>query len=141
MDRAFVSIPRIAAAEALARLRSGEAIVFVDARRELEWRTALERLPGAVRLAPDGTDETLPIIRRNQIAIVYCTCPLEASSEVAAEHLLGHGIENVYVLFGGLPAWRLAQGPVEPRRATRRVVAPRVDARWPPVAATSTRRL
>jgi rhodanese-related sulfurtransferase len=130
MARAFVSIPRIAAEEALARLRRGERIVFIDARREVEWRKALQKLPGAVRLAPDGTDETLPIIRRNQTAVVYCTCPLEASSEVAAEHLLAHGVENVYVLYGGLPAWELAQGPLEPGRAALRGVAPRVEALW-----------
>jgi rhodanese-related sulfurtransferase len=131
MARAFLNIPRMAAAEALTRFRSGEPIVFVDARREVEWRNAVERLPGAVRLAPEGTDETLPIIKRSHTAIVYCTCPLEGSSEVAAEHLLAHGCENVYVLYGGLQAWQLAQGPVEPGRAARRAMAPRVDALRP----------
>jgi rhodanese-related sulfurtransferase len=128
MARAFMNIPRIAAAEALRRLRSGEPIVFVDARREIEWRNADERLPGAVRLAPEGSDETLPIIRRSQTAIVYCTCPLEASSEAAAERLVAHGCENVYVLYGGLPAWELAQGPLEPGRAARRALAPHLEA-------------
>jgi rhodanese-related sulfurtransferase len=127
MARAFVNIPRIAADEALRRLRAGEPIVFVDARREVEWRNAVEKLPGAVRLAPEGTDETLPIIKRTHTAIVYCTCPLEASSEAAAEHLLAHGVGNVYVLYGGLPAWQLAQGPLEPGRAARRATAPRLD--------------
>jgi rhodanese-related sulfurtransferase len=125
MERAYVGVPRIAAEEALVRLRRGEPIVFVDARREVEWRKALEKLPGAVRLAPRGADETLPIIRRGQTAVVYCTCPYEASSVAAAEHLRAHGCPNVYVLYGGLPAWHLAQGPVEPVRMLARTLEPR----------------
>jgi rhodanese-related sulfurtransferase len=131
MEQVHCSVPRIAAEEALARLRRGEPLVFVDARREVEWRRAYEKLPGAVRLAPDGADETLPIIRRGQTAVVYCTCPCEASSVVAAEHLRAHGYHSVYVLFGGLPAWHLAQGPVEPVRAARPVPPARVAAPLP----------
>ena len=128
MEQLHSSVPRIAAEEALARLRRGEPLVFVDARREVEWRRAYEKLPDAVRLAPDGADETLPIIRRGQTAVVYCTCPYEASSVSAAEFLRAHGYHSVYVLFGGLPAWHLAQGPLEPVRAARPTAAVRVAA-------------
>jgi len=126
MEQAHSRVPRIAAQDAVARLRRGEPIVFVDARREVEWRDAFEKLPGAVRLAPEGADETLPIIRRGETAVVYCTCPFEASSVAAADYLRGHGYQSVYVLFGGLPAWHLAQGPLEPARALRSMVEARV---------------
>lgn len=88
-------------------------------------------LPGAVRLAPDGADETLPIIQRSQTVIVYCTSAYEASSVAAAEHLWAHGCQNLYVLYGGLPAWQLAQGPIEPVRAVRAMAAPRAAAPRP----------
>ena len=88
--------------------------MFVDARREDAWRRATEKLPGAVRLAPDRADETLPIIPAGRTAVVYCTSPAEASSLAAAELLVARGYEDVHVLYGGLGAWRLAGGPMEP---------------------------
>ena len=128
------SVPRIAAEEALARLRRGEPLVFVDARREVEWRRAFGKLPGAVRLAPDGADETLPIIRQGQTVVVYCTCPYEASSIAAAEYLRSHGCHDVCVLYGGLPAWHLAQGPIEPVRPPSSSAAAHVMAQRPAVS-------
>ena len=88
--------------------------MFVDARREDAWRRATEKLPGAVRLAPDRADETLPIIPAGHSAVVYCTCRAEASSLAAAELLVARGYEDVHVLYGGMGAWRLAGGPMEP---------------------------
>jgi rhodanese-related sulfurtransferase len=111
---ADLTVTRIGAEEALSRLRRGEPIAFIDARREEEWRCATEKLPGAVRLAPDRADETLPIIPRGHTAIAYCTCPAEASSVAAAELLFAQGYAGVHVLYGGLAAWRLAGGPMEP---------------------------
>lgn len=116
-------VPRISAEQALWRLRRGESLAFVDARREVEWRTAVDKLPGAVRLAPDGMDETLPLIRRDRTAVVYCSCPEERSSVAAANYLLHHGCTNLQVLYGGLAAWRLAQGPMEPARAASGLAA------------------
>jgi rhodanese-related sulfurtransferase len=120
-------VPRISAPQAIWRLQRGEPLAFVDARPEVEWRTAVDKLRGAVRLAPDDMDETLPLIRRGQTAVVYCTGPEERSSVAAADYLIHHGCPNVQVLHGGLAAWRLAQGPVEPARAASRLVA---EAPW-----------
>lgn len=113
-DVAKRGVRRIGAGEALARLLRGEPIVFVDARREDVWPHATDRLPGAVRLAPNRADETLPIIPVGHTAITYCTCHDEASSLAAAELLASRGYEDVCVLEGGLSAWRLAGGPTEP---------------------------
>lgn len=82
---------RIGAEEVLSRLRRREPIVFVDARREEEWRAATEKLPGAVRLAAEAVDETLPIIPAGSTAVTYCSCPAEASSLRAAKLLLARG--------------------------------------------------
>lgn len=113
------SVARIGVAEALSRLRRGEPVTFVDARREEVWRRAKDWLPGAVRLAPDRADETLPIIPAGYTAIVYCTCPAEASSLAAAELLATCGYEDVHVLQGGVSAWLLAGGPWSRSSTTR----------------------
>jgi rhodanese-related sulfurtransferase len=120
-------LEKLGADEVLRRLRAGELFVFVDARRESEWRRATDKLPGALRLAPHGVDETLPIVRRGYAAVVYCTCPGEASSIAAAEHLSAHGAEHVIVLDGGLAAWRRARGPLEPVRGLARASAAQVE--------------
>jgi rhodanese-related sulfurtransferase len=110
---ADLSVTRIGAEEVLYRLHRGERIAFVDARREPEWRQAEEKLPGAVRLAPERADDTLPLIPPGRTIVAYCTCPAEASSIGAAELLKASGYGDVYVLFGGLRAWRVAGGPLE----------------------------
>jgi rhodanese-related sulfurtransferase len=106
-------VARIGVEEALARYREGQRIAFVDARREAEWSRALDKLPGAARLAPDP-DDTLPILPAGRTAVAYCTCPGEASSVAAAEFLRAGGYGSVCVLAGGLRAWRRAGGPLEP---------------------------
>ena len=116
-----LAVTRIGAGEALSRLRRGEPIVFVDARREDAWRHATEKLPGALRSGSRPVDETLPIIPEGT-TVVYCMCRAEASSFAAAELLVARGYEDVHVLYGGLPAWRLAEGPME-----RGVASPRIE--------------
>jgi rhodanese-related sulfurtransferase len=106
--------PRISAEEVLARLGRGEPIVFVDARREQEWRSATDMLPGALRLAP-RQDETLPLIPPGRAVVTYCTSEHEASSAKVAELLIARGFADVHPLYGGMAAWRLAEGPLEPR--------------------------
>jgi len=111
---------RISVEEALARYREGQRVAFVDARREGEWRRAIDKLPGATRLSPDP-DDTLPIIPAGRTAVAYCTCPGEASSVAAAELLRSGGYGSVRVLAGGLAAWRSAGGPTESMVSVERV--------------------
>jgi rhodanese-related sulfurtransferase len=105
---------RVSAEEVLARMGRGEPIVFVDARREPSWRSATEKIPGAYRLGP-RQDETLPLIPRGRAIVTYCTCAHEASSAWAAETLLARGYADVHPLYGGLAAWRFADGPLQAR--------------------------
>ena len=113
--RSALAPRRIAAQEVLARMAHREPIVFVDARREDEWRKATETLPGALRLAPRPQDETLPIIPRGRSVVTFCTCAHEASSARVAELLMAHGLTDVHPLYGGLQAWRRAGGPLQAR--------------------------
>ena len=106
---------RVTAEEVFARLDRGEPIAFVDARREQEWRRSNEQLPNAVRLAPDGEDETLPLIPPGRSVVTYCTCPHEASAAKVAELLMARGYDDVHPLHGGMNAWRQAGGSLEPK--------------------------
>jgi rhodanese-related sulfurtransferase len=109
-----LAAPRIAAEEVLARLGRGEPIVFVDSRREDEWRSAIDTLPGALRLTP-ARDETLPIIPLGRAVVTYCASEHEAASAQVAELLIARGFADVHPLYGGMVAWRLAGGPLVPR--------------------------
>ena len=110
-DVAKRGVTRIGAVETLARLLRGEPIVFVDARREEVWRHATDRLPGAVRLAPDRADETLPIIPVGHTAITYCTCHGEVSSLAAAGLLASRGYEDVRAPEGACGRMASRRGP------------------------------
>ena len=104
---------RVTAEEVMERLDRHEPIAFVDARREDEWRRSDLKLPGATRLAPDGEDETLPLIRPGRSVVTYCTCAHEASAAKVAEVLIARGYEDVHPLHGGMEAWQHAGGPLE----------------------------
>ena len=108
---------RVTADEVMARLGRGEAVVFVDARRDDAWSEAHEKLPGAVRLGPDDVarDDTLPILPVHRSIITYCTCPHEASSAKVAKLLASRRYTDVHPLYGGLEAWRRAGGALVPK--------------------------
>jgi rhodanese-related sulfurtransferase len=106
-------VGRITADEALVRYREGQRVAFVDARHEADWRRAIDRIPGAIRLSPDP-DDTLPILPAGRTIVAYCSCLGEASSAAAARVLRSGGYASVRVLAGGLRAWRRAGGPMEP---------------------------
>jgi rhodanese-related sulfurtransferase len=110
---AELPVARISVEEALARHREGQRVAFVDARREAEWRLAVDKLPGATRLSPDP-DDTLPILPAGRAAVVYCASSSESSSRLVAGILRAGGYASVRVLAGGLAAWRRAGGPTEP---------------------------
>jgi rhodanese-related sulfurtransferase len=110
-----LTAPRVTVDEILARLERGEQIAFVDARREDSWRNSSQKVSGAVRLAPEGNEETLPLIAPGRAVVTCCTCDHEASAARVAEMLMARGYKDVHPLHGGFDAWRTAGGPLEPR--------------------------
>jgi rhodanese-related sulfurtransferase len=108
---------RITAEEVIARMKRGEPIVLVDARREDAWRSSGETLQNAVRLSPDGIahDDTLPIIPLGRAVVTFCTCANEASSVRVARLLASRGYPDVHPIQGGLEAWRRAGGTIVPK--------------------------
>ena len=64
---------RITPEEAYARWKSGEPIVFIDARNPKAWESSDVKLPGAIRILPDQVDPHANELLRGRPIFVYCT--------------------------------------------------------------------
>lgn len=108
-------VTRVTVDEVLERMQRGEPFAFVDTRNPQAWGDAQTKLPGAIRVPADETEQHLQGIPRDRVVITYCTCPHEGSSARVAQALLANGWKNVHPLHGGLAAWEQAGGQVEPK--------------------------
>ncbi len=108
-----MDIPRITPRQVALRLAGGEDVVFLDSRSRAIRQHAALQIPGSVRASPERLDR-LPRMPEEPVAVVYCTCPGEASSTQVVLRLRELGIE-AYVLDGGFDAWVRAGLPAEPR--------------------------
>jgi membrane protein DedA with SNARE-associated domain len=66
-------IRRLTPEELMDKLRRGEPLVIVDLRSRLEFEANPEKLPGAIRVAPDELQERAAQIPRDRDVILYCT--------------------------------------------------------------------
>lgn len=86
-----------------------EPYLLVDVRAASAY--AEEHAEGAVNVPlaeiQAGRFEALP---KDEILVLYCTCPTEASSMAAGRVLLAHGYTRLYALKGGLAGWEAAGG-------------------------------
>ena len=64
---------RITPEQIATRVGAGEDLVFVDARSEKAWGKATDKLPGAVRISPDGAAEHLADLPVGKPIVAYCT--------------------------------------------------------------------
>jgi hypothetical protein len=55
------------------RTDQGEDFVFVDARSRRAWQEASDKVPGAVRVPPDGPEEHLADLPTGKPIVAYCT--------------------------------------------------------------------
>jgi rhodanese-related sulfurtransferase len=110
-----VAVPRITKEDLKLRLEAGAPPVLVDARLKYPYEHSTVKLPGAVRLPPDGNPSGLP---RDREIVVYDSDPNElASSHVAAE-LIRRGYRAV-ALKGGIGDWLTANLPTETKDAPK----------------------
>lgn len=86
-------------------VRSGEAV-------EVE-----PGLPGALHLPLDELDRRHATIPRGRELVLYCACPGDVSSALAAVKLHRRGFEQVRVLEGGLGAWQAWLRQSSPRES------------------------
>jgi rhodanese-related sulfurtransferase len=95
-------------------IESGMPVTLVDVRSGLEWTVAgAAKLPGALHISFEELDEGLPKIPLDRDVVLYCTCPIEASSTRAALKLKKRGVRRVRPLAGGFAAWRYNGYPLE----------------------------
>ncbi len=113
-DSAAQDMPRIEPAELRAYLADGRPVTILDARSAEAWNASRVRIAGAIRLGDGGVPGDPPW-PRDQLTVVYCTCPGDAGAAVVAGDLRDRGFARAAVLHGGFDAWEAAGGPVEPR--------------------------
>jgi rhodanese-related sulfurtransferase len=95
-------------------LDSGQGVTILDARSEKDWAAGREKIRGAVRVDPDSyrPDPSWPTHRRT---VVYCNCPHDEGSIRWARELRRQGFDEAFALRGGMEAWEVLGGPVEPK--------------------------
>jgi len=110
-----VPVPRITKEDLKQRLDSSTPPVLVDARLKYPYEHSTVKLPGAIRVAGNSPNPSLP---RDRDIVVYDSDPNElASSHVAAE-LIRQGY-RASALKGGIVDWLAANLPTETKEAPK----------------------
>jgi len=122
--RKALAVPRISAAELRLAMQSAEPPVVIDVRGTTMQQMLAQRIPGALSLALPEL-ETYPLEElRGRRAVLYCTCPHEASAAAGVRILQSRGHANAQALLGGLAAWIEAGYEIETCRAEVSVDTP-----------------
>lgn len=106
-------VDRMSPEELRRKMEAGEPVVVVDLRHALELENDPARIPGAIWIDYEQIDERFHELPENREVILYCSCPNEASSALAAMRLLKRGVPRVRPLEGGILAWRENGYPVD----------------------------
>jgi rhodanese-related sulfurtransferase len=110
---------RILPAQVIGAIEDGVIPVLLDVRTRTDFETSPLRLPGAIRIEPEAVDtgDFTLAVTPDQMIIVYCTSPEEATSAAVAQKLRERGFKRVRILKGGLGGWTNARLPVESKSA------------------------
>jgi rhodanese-related sulfurtransferase len=100
----------VPAEDVLAASREGAAIVFVDARTQLDYEYG--HIPGAINVPYFEADQHLDKLPKDRWIVTYCECP-HAEAEQVADVLLANGFSMVKVIDEGLAGWREQGGEVQ----------------------------
>ena len=115
-DRLFEALPEdlqvgkidLDAARVLANDSSGHSVLLVDVRKPAAFRGG--HIPDAVHIPLGAIHIRLAELPPDQRIVVYCDDG--RASRDAVKFLRFRGLEDTWVLAGGLPAWRAAGGSV-----------------------------
>jgi membrane protein DedA with SNARE-associated domain/rhodanese-related sulfurtransferase len=108
------------------RITSAEQVAIVDLLNFEEGHVGHAGIPGAVRMDPARLRSRIRVVVPENLGIVlYCSSSGELTSARVAVALQKIGISNVWVLEGGLAAWKKDGFPVTVHLSTSSEVAER----------------
>jgi rhodanese-related sulfurtransferase len=108
------------------KITSGEQVAIVDLLRFEEGREGHAGIPRAVRMDPARLRSRIRVVVPENVGIVlYCSSSGELTSARVAVALQKMGISNVWVLEGGLAAWKKEGFPVTVHLSTSSEVTER----------------
>jgi rhodanese-related sulfurtransferase len=96
-----------------ARISRGERLTIVDLRHPLEVLASPHVIPGAIHIDPAQVEGKAADIPRDDVVVLYCTCPNAETSVKVLKQLQQRGFRHVRALSGGLPEWKEAGLPVQ----------------------------
>jgi rhodanese-related sulfurtransferase len=91
------------------RLQEGPKLFVLDVRDPHELEGELGRLPGAVNIPLQQLKQRLGELSKRDGGDIIVVCRSGKRSETAARMLQESGVERVFVLKGGMRAWRDTQ--------------------------------
>jgi len=103
---------RLTPEELQERTQAGESALFLDVRGTVPWQESAEKIRGAIRVDPYRF-QIDPSWQRDQLTVLYCTCPSDETSLRLAMEMQEAGFTEVYALHGGYDAWKANGGEVE----------------------------
>ena len=106
---------QIGPAEAWALVQRGRDPVFLDTRNPYHRAKSDWQIPGSLRIWRGELEERIDEVPRDRPVVIYCACHYEHSSTRAALILEEYGFAELYILVGGIDAWRDAGFPLEPK--------------------------
>jgi rhodanese-related sulfurtransferase len=91
------------------RLQEEPKLFVLDVRNSSELEGELGRLPGAVNIPLQQLEQRLGELSKREGEDIIVVCRTGKRSETAARMLQESGFERVFVLKGGMTAWRDTQ--------------------------------
>jgi rhodanese-related sulfurtransferase len=108
------------------KITSAEQVAIVDLLSFEEGDEGLAGIPGAVRMDPARLRSRIRVVVPENVGIVlYCSSSGELTSARVAVALQKMGISNIWVLEGGLAAWKKDGFPVTVHLSTSSEVTER----------------
>jgi len=109
------------------RLKSGEQVAIIDLLRFEEEQQDRAGIAGAVRIHPARLRNRFRVVTpENLDTVLYCSSAGEFTSARVAVALQKKGISNVWLLEGGLTAWKNEGLPVTLQLSTPSEAAERL---------------
>jgi rhodanese-related sulfurtransferase len=108
---------RVTPTQVIGFIERGLNPVLLDVRTKSDFETSPLKLPGSLRLEPEGAERAPINFEPEQMIITYCTSPEEQQSARVAQILRQRGFKTIRILKGGLGGWTNARLPVEAKSA------------------------